>query len=984
MKIGRYYLAKCIILICLLSAVTVLAGTKGKIAGKVTDAVTGEPLMGVNIIIEGTTIGAASDAEGDYYILNVSPGVYNLKATMIGFKPNVVEKVRVQVDLTSKVNIQMTSLTVQLGQEVTVTAKKEIQKDLTSSERSMQSDQIDILPARDITSLLSMQAGIVKDAGGNLHIRGGRTSEISYLVDGVQMINPMDRSMGIGIDDQAIEELKAITGTFNAEYGQALSGVVNIVTKKGSDKFTINATAYTGDFNSFDKDLYSIMSNRDWAVASAKSLVTKSGRLFYDFSKNGITSYSQIYQSANDGSKPWLTKESYLNGYNPFKNYDVQLNVSGPLTNDIKNVSYFVAGRYQYKPGYSKGRRYFMPWGLWTPKGDTVNSYEMPDGELVNLNWYKGLSTQAKVFVNLPNFDVSYGFYFTKDNSYGGGSKYRPDGGRNYFTDRFTHILSLTYLFSSSTFLDVKGNYYSSDSKSYLYADPFDYRYMPTSTGDFQQYMFRPAREDDIEVKSNIYDYSFWGNDVGRSKSFEKNFSVRFDLTSQIDKNNLIKFGGSGRWHNLENDYYDLQFSQTTYRPLIPDNSSPYHTYYAAKPYEFAAYIQDKIEFNELIINVGVRFDYFYSDGKVLADPKDPQIYSPFKMDHIYSNYTAATPDSLLTYRTLQDRETFWYKKPDPKYQFSPRFGFSFPITAQGVIHFSYGHFFQNPEFRYLYHNPNFWIAGAGAQNLTGNANLNAERTIMYELGLQQQLMDNLYLHVTGFYRDIRDWVSTGVPIDTYRGSTYYEYVNKDNAVAKGITISSGYNIGEFSFNLDYTYMEAKGTSSDATDAYNDISAGKSPRISLVNLAWDQPHSVNFVASYTKDSWNVALVGTLNSGFPYTPSLSRSESVGSVSFSGLKENSERRPTTINFDLRVSKLFVIGDFKFQANLDVTNLFDTRNATSVYSDTGLPDFTLDDFAYKNRLVEITNSKEYFANPGMYSNPRYISLGLRISYN
>ena len=983
MKIGRYYLVNYILLICLLGSLNVFAGTKGKIAGKVVDAATGEPLMGVNIIIDGTSQGAASDIEGEYYILNVSPGVYNLKVTMIGYKARIIEKVRVQVDLTSKIDIQLQSSTIQVGQEITVVAKKEIQKDLTSSERSIQSDQISILPARDITSLLSMQAGIVKDAGGNLHIRGGRSSEISYLVDGVQMINPMDRSMGIGIDDQAIEELKAITGTFNAEYGQALSGVVNIVTKKGSDKFSINATAYTGDFNSFDKDLYSTMSNRVWAEAAAKALVSKSGRLNYDFSRNGITSYQQLLNAINDGSKPWLTKESYMNGYQPFKNYDVQLNVSGPLTNDIKNVSYFIAGRYQYRPGYSKGRRYFMPWGLWSPKMDTINQFKMPDGDLVNLNWYRGASTQAKVFVNLKNFDASYGFYYNNDYSYTGGQKYMPDGGRYYFTDRYTHILSMTYLFNSSTFLDFKGSYYSNNNKSYLYEDPFDSRYMPTSPGNFSQYVFNPSRDDDYEVKSSIYDYNIWGNDVGRSKNYEKYYSARIDLTSQIDKNNLVKIGANGRWHTLQDDYYDLQFSQNNYRPIIPEKTTPYHTFYQANPYEFAAYVQDKIEFNELIINVGLRFDYFYSDGKVLSDIKDPQIYSPFKLDHVFSNYSETTPDSLLVRRTIADRETFWYKKPDPKYQFSPRFGFSFPITAQGVIHFSYGHFFQNPEFRYLYYNPNFWITGPGASNLVGNANLNAERTIMYELGLQQQLTDNLYLHVTGFYRDIRDWVSTGVPIDSYSGS-YYGYVNKDNAVAKGITLSSGYNLGDFNFNLDYTYMEAKGTSSDSRDAYNDISAGKAPRISLINLAWDQPHAVNMVASYTKDNWNVTLVGTLNSGFPYTPEFARSETVGGTSFSGLRENSERKPTTLNFDLRVTKSFQVGDFKFQANLDVTNLFDTRNAVNVYNDTGLPDFTLQDFAYKNRLIEVANSKEYFYSPGNYSNPRYISLGIRISYN
>jgi len=983
MRIRKDFFIKIFILVLSIGAINIFAGTKGKIAGKVTDAATGEPLIGVNVIVEGTTLGAATDKDGEYYIINISPGIYSVKATMIGFRTSNIEKIRVQVDLTTKADFQLTSATVQVGKEVTVIAHKEIQKDLTSSERSMQADQIDMMPARDLTSLLSIQAGIVKDASGNLHIRGGRTSEISYLVDGVQMVNPMDRSMGIGIDDQAIEELKAITGTFNAEYGQALSGVVNIVTKKGSDKFSINAMAYTGDYTSFDKDVYSLMSNRAWAVAAANALTTKSGRLNYDFSRYGMNYWSAM-ASAADEYKPWETKESYLDKFKPFKKCDFQLNISGPLSENLKNISYFVAGRYQYQPGYAMGRRYFMPWGLWTPVGDTVTKYKMPDGELVNLDWYKGISTQAKIFLNLKNLDISYGFYYNHDISYSGGQRYLPDGGRNYFTDRFTHVLSLSYIFNNSTYLDVKGSYYSNNNKSYLYEDPYDIRYMPTNTGDFQQYMFNPQRDDDIEVKSNTYDFSFWGNDVGRSKNFEKYYSLRLDLTSQIDKNNLFKTGFSGRWHNLEQDGYTLQFSQGTYRPVIPDASSPYHTHYDAKPYEFAGYVQDKIEFNELIINVGLRFDYFYSDGKVLADPKDPQIYSPFKMANIYKNYADGVPDSLLIPWTVAEREKFWYKKADPKYQFSPRFGFSFPITAQGVIHFSYGHFFQNPEFQYLYANPNFWITGAGSQNLVGNADLDAERTIMYELGLQQQLFDNLYLHVTGFYRDIRDWISTGVAIDTYRGSTYYSYVNKDNAVAKGITISAGYNLGELNLTLDYTYMEAKGTSSNPQDAYNDLTAGKSPRISLVNLAWDQPHSLNMVASYTKNDWSATLIGTLNSGFPYTPSFARSETTGGTSYSGLRENSERKPTTINFDLRFSKMFAVGAFKFQANLDVTNLFDTRNATSVYSDTGLPDFTLQDFANKSRFLEVSNSGEYFSNPGMYSAPRYISLGLRISYN
>ena len=732
------------------------AGITGKLSGRVTDKETGEPLMGANVIIEQTKLGAATDINGDYYVLNIPPGLYNIKVTMIGYGTQIVEQVRIQVDLTTKINFELKSSSVQVGSEVVVIGKREIQKDLTSSERTIQADQIQALPVRDVASLLSMQAGITRDASGDLHIRGGRTTEISYMVDGVQVLNPVNRSSGIQIDDQSIEELKAITGTFNAEYGQALSGVVNIVTKKGSDKFSVNATAYIGDHFSLDDDLYYVMDNSEWAYTAATALNSRSGRALFDFDFSKYGNFNQIFSNLEAGIKPWETKKAYLKNYNPLRHYDAQLNISGPVPGTDKIISYFIAGRYRDQPGFQKGKRYFMPWGFWQPVMDSIHKFEMPDQEIVSLDWYKGFSTQSKIFFNLGYFVLSYGLYYNKDESYGGGQKYIPDAGRFYYTDIFTHIVSATYIFSNSTFLDFKGSYYLNKHKNYLYEDILDPRYMPTNAGDFQQYVFNPVREDDIEVKNGIYDFNYWGNDVGRAKSTTKYLSFNLDLTSQIDKNNMIKIGASGRLHDLEQEYYNLQFSQVNYRPIVPDIKSAYHTFYTAKPKEFAAYIQDKIEFEELIINLGVRFDYFNSDGRVLADPADPQIYAPFKLDHIYKNYLPSTPVSQLIPYTIAERLAFWYKKVDPKYQISPRFGLSFPITDRGVIHFSYGHFFQNPEFQYLYTNPNFWVEGAGAQNLVGNADLDAERTVMYELGLQQQLFDDIYLHLTGFYANKR------------------------------------------------------------------------------------------------------------------------------------------------------------------------------------------------------------------------------------
>jgi hypothetical protein len=972
------------------------AGETGKIAGQVTSQDNKEPLIGANVMLverweNGKPIsllgsgmqGAVTDANGEYYIINVKPGVYSLRFNYIGFQTITKTQVRVSVDLTTRMDIKL-STTVLDGQSVDVIADRvQIQKDLTSSEVSVHADKIDMMPVRSVTDLVNLQAGVIKDNSGNLHIRGGRTSEIAYMVDGVKVQDPLNRSMGINIDDQAIEELKTITGTFNAEYGQALSGIVNIVTKQGSDEFHFNATGYMGDHLSYDDDTYYVMDNPEWAHAAARALTRKSRYLVYDF--GGINPFT----SENQIKKPWLTRKSYLDSYDPTSHSDLQLNISGPLPFTNKKISYFISGRGQNGPGYVYGRRYFMPWGFSTPVADTVHAFKTADNALTPLSTYTGYSTQSKINWDVTgSLHLSYGLYYNYDQSYSAGwaQKYVPDAGKNYLTRSQTHIFSTQYVISTHSFLDLKASWYQKRHKNYLYEDPHDYRYMPYETAKFQQYVYGKGDNNDLSIYSPVNDFSFYGNAYDLGREAINYLLLKGDFTSQVTKRHLVKTGFSLTQHDLENEYYQLQFSDLDYRPIVPETSSPYHVLYSAKPKEMAAYLQDKIEFNELIINIGLRWDYFDPDGRILADPMDPQIYSPFKMDNIYSNYSPTKPDSELIEYTVEQRRAFWYKKAKVRTHLSPRFGLSFPVTDKGVIHFSYGWFFQNPEFQYLYNNPNFWIDGAGSQNLVGNADLNSERTIMYELGLQQQLTQDLYMHVTGFYRDIRDWVGTGTPIDTYKGKTYYQYVNKDHAAAKGLTVSAGYRLSNLAINLDYTYMTAKGTSSDPQDAYNDAMANEAPRIQMINLNWDQRQALNLTFNYTHKEWMVTLLNTMNSGLPYTPTFARGEVSGSGTFVGLRENSERRPVTYNTDLRFGRNFNLGNYRMQLYCNVNNLLDLRNALTVYSDTGQADYTLQGINQQNRAgnpdLEISRVEEYFTQPWYYSAPRYIQFGLRIS--
>ncbi|MDH7528831.1 MAG: carboxypeptidase-like regulatory domain-containing protein, partial [Ignavibacteria bacterium] len=159
----------------LLTAISnyIFAGTTGKIAGRVTDARTGEGIPFANVIIEGTTLGAATNLEGYYTIINVPPGVYTLRASVVGYETKIVTNVRVNIDLTTRIDFELREKTVELGQEVVVTATRPlVQKDLTASTSVVGSDLISELPVTEVRDVLTLQAGVIVSAGGGIHVRG--------------------------------------------------------------------------------------------------------------------------------------------------------------------------------------------------------------------------------------------------------------------------------------------------------------------------------------------------------------------------------------------------------------------------------------------------------------------------------------------------------------------------------------------------------------------------------------------------------------------------------------------------------------------------------------------------------------------------------------------------------------------------------------------------------------------------------------------
>ena len=297
--------------------------------------------------------------------------------------------------------------------------------------------------------------------------------------------------------------------------------------------------------------------------------------------------------------------------------------------------------------------------------------------------------------------------------------------------------------------------------------------------------------------------------------------------------------------------------------------------------------------------------DYFDSDGQVLSDPSDPDIYRPRKDVNV---------DKTIEERRVSNANGDpWYKDAETELKLSPRLGVAFPITDRGVIHFSYGHFFQIPNFDLLYTNPEFKFgSGTGNLGIAGNSNLKAQQTISGEVGVQQAFTDDISVDLTAYFRDIRNLAGTRADEIRLPGgsSSYSQYVNSDFGFVQGIVLTVTKRLSDnWSATVDYTFQSAKGNASDPAATRNQIAGGEQPEIKLIKLNWDQTHTVNATFSYaSEDNWGFSFIGQYGSGFPYTPT-------SSLNLSTLLTNSELKPKSVNVDLSAYK-----DFIFEMILD----------------------------------------------------------------
>ena len=880
----------------------------GKITGRVVDAASGEALPGATVIIEGTTLGAATNFDGEYVILNIGPGTHTLLASMVGYATTRVENVEVSVDRTTRIDLQMREEVIQ-GEEVVVEARRPlVEADRTTSASYIDSEAISNLPVQEVSDLLQLQSGVAYDAAGRLHLRGGRSGEVAYMVDGIPVTDQYRGGSKIEIENSWIQELQVISGTFNAEYGQAQSGVINVVTKEGGvQRFGGGVSTFVGSYLTTRDDVF--------------------------------------MNSQNVGA-------DQFNG---------QFNLSGPVKL-LPEGSFFVDGRYFRSDGWLYGQRrvriedtvpiqaYIHEAQQNASDRETLVGIKVPDSLMTGDGAYVPMNPNEKISLHgslsmrpTRNVRVSYSLFWNDEErkSYSDSRRYAPDGQPTTHERGANHILSATHTLSPTTFYRLGLSYQSNLQHSYLFDDPLDVRYQgsPYSANGF----------------------SFGGTSGGNTKTDQQTMLAKLDLTSQVDRYNLVKLGAEFQRHRVGYETITTIADGPVYEPAIlrvPAQNTAGNDRYVQRPFEFAAYAQDKVEIDEIILNAGLRFDYWNPNAMVPTDLEavtDPN-------------------DGIRLTSPLEEAGT--------SMQLSPRVGLAFPISEAGVLHVSYGHFFQVPRFSYIFSNSEYEVELGDLQTIMGNANLKPERTVAYEIGLQQALTGTWKVEMTVYYKDIKNLLGQEI-ITTRDKKVYARYINRDYGNTKGFVFSLIKQYADdFAASVDYTYQIARGNASDPNAVFfnNQTQPPVEPEKQVLPLDWDQRHAINgTVILGDPKSWTLSLIGRFTTGQPYTPS-----NPGSALTRQL-QNSERRPSRLNLDLNFARRFRVGGQQVRFFARAYNVLDRLNPKSVYASTGNPFHPYRTLGEAEVVAQNPNFSlsEIDLRPDYFEEPRRVVVGIDLDF-
>lgn len=928
-----------------ISALILNAQTSGKISGKIIEKSSGLPLVGANVIITQTQSGTSADEEGFFNLINVSPGKYSVRVMMIGYESITIEDVIVSVNRTTFLDVEMKMGVIE-GQEVIIYASKlSRKKDQTSTVKNISSDEIDILPVEDIGAVVNMQAGVV--AGS---FRGGRNNEVSYMIDGVPVNDAFGGVSAVStLEVEAVKDLEVITGTFNAEYGNAMSGVVNAVTKDGS--------------NSFEGSLNSNYS-------------------------------TYITENKRNGDELFI-------GLDPFginSNYDTRFNISGPLVKD--KIYFFSNFRIQDVNGHLNGVRRFQVWNLSDfYDQDTTNwtSENTGDSTYVPMGTGNYSTFMGKISFNLGiiKFSVMRNINNGISKGYGHIYKYNPDGRSYQDTKTTLDMFQLNHFLHEKMFYDIRisrtDNYYG----SYVFRD-FDSYNVLESDGEYQGvYHFAGDTVYNYvhDKYMTAYGVGFFtgGQDKGHTQRRITTTNAKLDLTLQANNAHSLKAGYSATFYNLDNKYRSIrnEYAGTSldsdfYKPIVYDDTTVYADIYNVKPREFSAYLQDKFEKDEIVINFGLRYDQFDANTTFPSQRRNPTNSSTYYLQKIDGTDSLDINGNLII---DEGRMSTPINSTIAK-QYSPRLGFAYQLGQVAVLHFSYGHFLQMPPMSAIFENKSSIIGPTDYSSVVGNANLNsdslglnAQKTVSYEVGLWQEINPNTSFEVNLYYRDIYDLLSLAV-VSTYNQIEYGIYTNKDYGNVRGLELKLDYNLDHLFIQTNYTYQFTRGNADNPSQTFSRQGSSIDKVIRFIPMSWDQRHTFNVSLGYNTSKYGITSTGYYNSGTPYTFSP---QGESNLALLNLYPNNDYKPSNYTIDLtgyiNLPKIF---GFQPNLNLLMRNITDRRNEYSVSSETGRSyTAVVNETELLSHRSDFNSYEDRYQDPSMFSSPREVKIGLTIKF-
>lgn len=913
-------------LICSLIISFSLSQTTGKISGIVKEQSSLDPLIGANVYLINTHYGSAADQDGRFTMINIPPGKYDLKVDMIGYTSVRVDEVVVSVNRTSSIEIEMSQAVIE-GDVVTVeVARLSQKKDQTGTIKNISGDDIKALPVESVGSVINMQAGVV-----NGHFRGGRNTEVTYMIDGVQVDETFGgSSAAVEIQPEAVQDLEVITGTFNAEYGRAMSGVVNVVTRDGGPKFEGSVSGAFSFYNTNSKD-------------------GDGEDIFIGLSNNSL--------------QPELNRSQ-----------DLKFNLGGPILGE--KITYFTNVRVQDNKGHLNGIRMFTVTDtsdFYSDDSTTWTYSQSGDSSYVPMNTSENFSALLKLSFNL--FDgIRFSLLHSESNDtwygYDHAFKYNPDGSAPYHKETTYRSFQLNHMISPKLFYELKISHLDNFSGNYLFKNPTEYIIADVAGiyPDGNEHLPGDTVYSYIHDKYlENYGSGFFTGGQQKNHSMLRmiDSTAKFDITWQANHNHNFKLGFMGishgvsqTWRSIRNKYEGQAIEGDLYQPVVYGDTTVYADIYKVNPKEFAFYIQDKMEFDEMVINLGLRYDYFNPNSPYPSDRRNPanQLNLPDSMTSTY-------PDAPIIDQT------------------SPRIGFAYQLGKQAVLHFSYGHFFQMPPLYSMYQNRSFLVAPSDYSTTMGNTLLKPEKTVTYEIGLWQEITRGLGIDVALYYRDIYNLLSTKI-ISTYNQIEYGLYSNKDYGNARGLEVKLDLGYGAIKGMVNYTLQYTRGNADNPTQSFTRAGNNMDPVNRFIPMSWDQRHTLNGSLMYFGEKIGGTITAYYNSGSPYT-FTPQSESV--LSRINLYPNNDYKPSTYTTDATLYYNFkLLGNYSGKVDLSIYNLFDRLNEISVNSETGRA-YTaiIQETDLAGHRSSFNDYEDTIKNPSMFSAPRNIKISVSINF-